>query len=1234
MSLRFIPKIAVRLLALVALLSCTLGLAAQDTASIVGTVSDSSGAVIPGVQINLVNTRTGATWQATTNSVGTYLINDLPPGPGYKITFSHGGFESLLVSDIYLNVGVTSTRNGKLRLGQISQEVQISAGNAGNTLDTTDATVGSNFNMDLVDELPIQIRDSPAALFTLQPGVNGTGEVNGARSDQNNVTLDGLDVNDFATGQAFSVVGNAPVDTVQEFHGETVGSQAQGGHAGGGQIEMVTKSGTNTFHGEASEYNRVTLTEANEWFNNNDGVARAPLVRNQFGAQLGGPILKDRLFFFFSYNGRRDNQGASVENSVPIPAFSGINGTQGLNYIGGGANCDGNARLNNSEASCIETLSQANVAAIDPQNMGFNTPLFNFVQKRYPLPNDQTGGDGINTEGFRFNAPVDRVENDYVSKIDYTINNSMKAFLRFSIQRDGYGDSVNYAAPIQFPGDPETHAITNHSYGWVAGHTWTINSRMVNQASYGRNISALNFPTLYNPTGATAWTFSAFTSPYSSPSSQKRTVPVDMLRDDFNWQKGRHNLNFGGTFKHILTSSQLVSDFNSTNIGLGGYLAQLDSTLRPSDIETADQVANGNYDTAFTFALGNFGSTSSNWNYNASENVENPGSPANRHYLYYETEGYAGDTWKITPSLTLDYGVRYQWYTVPYEVNGFEGIQQFSVDQYFYGDRIPQSASGSFDLPLITYSPGGKANHAKGFYQPDYKDFAPRVGFAWNPGFYQHKTVIRGGASLVYDHVVSNALNFLQDQSSYLYQSSSTLNFGAPGGTAAQSLSAPGQRFGAIDTPPPFAPAPAITVPYTPYGQQGLAEYVGNYAIDPSLRTPYSITYNFGVQQEFPGNFMMDINYVGRLGRRLIAEADASQIIDFPDTTSGGTGQLMSTAFANVTKAIRAGQNPAPQEWFETVFAPGFGVANGAASNTDFLVQALGSYFYYGDMGDTIQTLAANGLIPPNVGVPSQFAGNIFITNKGFSSYNGLLFSLHKRPSHGLEFDFNYTFSHSIDNNSTIANSSGETICNLQNMRICRANSDFDIKNQITATFVYKLPFGRGADFASNVPFWLNEVIGGWDVSGIPSWQTGSPFNINSDATLLSLYHNGPAFLTGSAGAVQPHVHKASDGSVNYFAAGSNAASNFTGDIGLTFGARNNLRNPNYAGIDMAVGKAFPIYADRLKLKFRAEAYNATNHPSFSGPSGASIASGGSFGEILGTTSAARVMQFSLRLEF
>lgn len=1235
-------------------------LRAQDVASITGIVTDQTGAVVPGVNVTLENSSTNTSFKAVTNSVGSYTIANASPGPGYKITFSAAGFKPVVILDMYLNVNSTRTQNAQLSVGGPAQTIEVSASAESVTLNTTDATVGNNFEVQFLNDLPVANRDSPAALFTQQPGTTLSGAVTGARVDQDNVTLDGLDVNDNETGNFGAIVASAPVDSVQEFRGVTAGPLSNAGEGGGGQYELVTRSGTNDFHGAVVEYHRDTDTEANDWFNNNARVGRPPLIRNQFGGNVGGPIKKEKAFFFFDWNSRRDTLSHLVERVVPMASLR--NGTVSYKNNTGG----------------IATATSSQEASLDPLGIGFNSSLQSVITSRYPAPNDLSGGcdsrytsicsDLVNTAGFRFNAPFPFTENDYVGRVDYNLTGTQKLFGRVTFARENSTQNA-----IQYPGDPQTFPFLDKSYGWVVGHTWTIGGTKANQASYGETYENYSFPNTYNPNGITQYSFGGnpsggtiLSAPYASASNaQSRTYPIPVIRDDFSWQKGKHSFAFGGTFKYINPHNQTILDYNSPTVGLGGHLSNLSTTagqpsLRPADIAT-DSASLASYDSEFTFALGRYQSVGSTFNYNAQGNVVPQGTGSVTDYRFYETELYFGDTWKLTPSFTISYGLRWQNYSVPYEVHGIESLPNLDFDQFF-GARIAQSAAGAqgpstdcnsqmgAGVPCVSYVLGGKANHGPGYFNPLYKNFAPRFAFAWSPA-QDRKTVFSGGGGIIYDHTVVSSIQYQAAQYSYLFQASADNPYGVSDDPNGSLKNDP--RFSGFSSPPPPPAAPAaIKAPYMPFVSGGIPYGLANglafnEGVDRNLKTPYSIGYNFGFQHEFPKGFLLKTTYVGRLGRRLLGQVDADQLIDFPDSI-GNSGQMMGDAFAKMETNLRAGTPISPQPWFENMLPAGVGAAFGFANNTDLVANGLAPYPYRGDFADTVEFLSALGLIPDNVGMGSQFSEFTYYTNKGFSSYNGMLATLHKNAGNGLQFDLNYTWSHSIDNVSVIANAPAiggyGFICDALRPRLCRGNSDFDVTNYLNGNFIYELPVGRGKSLAATAPFWLNEAIGGWEVSGLPSWHTGVAYFAASNAFVAGYANDAPAILTGPIADLKLQKHKDANGTLwAYQTDDAPATADFTGPVGFQIGTRNNLRGPGYFNLDMGLGKTFPIRENRINLKFRADAFNVLNHPNFDTPSNDITESSGKFGVISNTVGTrgnttddikARVLQGSLRLEF
>ena len=1215
---------------------------AQQFSAVSGVVSDKSGGTVSGVSVTLDNDKIGVHATTTTNDVGYYQFLRMTPSDSYRLTFAKDGFSKLLVDKVTLGVGVVETRNALLELGTVSQTVEVQV-SGGVTLNTTDATIGNVIDSKMIESLPVQLRDSPAALLGLQPGVvlagnndpsgNRDGAVTGARADQGNITIDGIDANDQATGQAFATVGNAPVDSVQEFRGITIGDTSDLGRSSGAQIQLVTKSGTNSLHGSAYEYHRNTVTEANSFFNNKNGIDRPALIQNQFGGSLGGPIKKDKLFFFFNYEGRRD---ASQDQELRIVPLDNVrNGV--LNYINNGPGCDSSATLQTAP-QCISSTPATgpnSVAALDPQGTGADAALLSFVTGRYPQANDLSAGDGINTGGLRFNAPSRLGNNTYVTRVDYRVTPNQNLFGRFNIVRSSQTDDINSVAQ-QFPGDPAPAAeITRRDYSFVIGHTWTISSAKTNQAIFGITSSRLGFPSIFQPAFPNSYTLAPTTngallsSPFPSLQSQFRIVPVPTIRDDFSWTKGHHLIQIGGTFKPQHQTSTQINDFNFVNIGLGGLLNSLTASERPSDI-LASTVARTEWDQTFPFLLGRFASVDTNFNLNADGSAQPTGAPKVRDYRYFEYEGYVQDSWRVTNSLTLTYGLRYLYYSVPYEVNGLQSVSDIGFQTYL-NDRVAAAAQGiegDNAIPFLTYDLGGQANKGgRDIYNSDPTNFAPRVAFAYNPTFRsgllgnifgERKTVIRGGASIVHDRVNANTINFIQDQVSYLFNTSGNTLFGDL---------ATDPRFTALGSLPVTNTPQPVTHPLTPFVDNngvpfGNAEGQFNYTVDNHFNTPYAYTFTFGIQRELPGNFLLDVAYSGRLGRKLFAQADAGQALNFKDNASG---QFLLPAFNALSQELRNGLTTVtPQPWFENQIFPGA---------TRLIANALSTLVVKGDLSDTLQALNGAGLLANNAGLAGQFSTNAYIGNFGSSSYNGLLVTLHKRASHGFQFDFNYTFSRSIDNVSSVANTVvGGLVCDATNFRVCRGPSDFDVTHLFSAYGVYDLPFGRGQAFGRNVNKGLNALIGGWQLSSIFTAHSGFAFSTNTGAFPVGFVFDSPAVQTGPSSALASHIHN-DGGQIQFFADPTATLSAFSNPFGGEIGNRNDLRGPAFVNFDFGLVKKFQMpWAESHAILFRADAFNAFNHTNFSDPS-ANINSP-TFGQITTQANANRVMQFSLRYEF
>jgi hypothetical protein len=1275
---------------------------AQDVASMTGVVTDKSGGVVSDAHLKLMDTRTGTSYQAKSANDGSYKFPKLPPGPGYRLTVTKDGFETVTISDLYLPVATTTTQNLQLEIGSVSQTVEVkSEGSV--SLNTTDSSIGNTFDSRTIASLPNEFRGNSANLLRLEPGVvsadttNGlddagfsrNGSVAGARADQDNITVDGIDSSDFNVGRAFAQVAATPVDAIQEFRTEVANPLSDLGRGSGAQTVITTKSGTNQWHGNAREYHRNTVTEANDFFSNSNGVPRPTLIRNQFGAGIGGPIKKDKLFFFFDYDARRDASQKPVLNVVPLAHVH-----QGeIAYINSNPGCTASATLQ-SAPNCITILTPAQVAAIDPCSQagacpgvapGFNQALLNLFNTRYPAANDLGAGDGINTGGLQFNAPNPNTVNTYTTRVDYNISDKQKLFVRFNFfNQHAITAGLN---SIQFPGDPVSNPEVVQDRAWAIGHTWTISANAVNQFVYGEarnfvtDLATLTGPA--NPGGDPSvyqlnFLFpTGITNPYARQGGSSAVNPVPTFRDDFSLQRGKHSFQFGGLWKPIKTRSVLINNLNFENEGINFTNSSLDATLRPADIlNDPNGVAASNWDAAFSSFLGVAPLQFTVYNYYKNGQLTPGAQGQRRDYRYYEYEAYGQDTWKVRSDLTFTLGLRYGYDSVPYEVNGLETIPNAD-----WADIVStrsanglSGTSGFLSAPLLTYTLAGKGNPGgQPLYQGDKLNFSPRLALAWNPSyrngllggvFGDRKTVLRLGASRIYDHTALSAVNFNQDQSNFVFGGATSFAF--QGQTAQQYLTGSPRvsSFNETFVPPTIPPFSTTVTPFTSGSGPTLNVFgtntgqFGNFVIDPHYKTPYSLVYSAGVQRELPGSFQLEVDYVGRFGRRLSALGDAGQLIDFVDPTSkqslvgaisalemesrqGGTGlpvsQIQPLPFLENQIGAAVGQNC-------STFAPTLGPYTNCSQ---FVYANNLTPLQQGNTLNVVRGLLAQGALLPGVGLSPQFLTNYYFGNKAYSDYNAMIAVLRKRLSRNIQMDFNYTFSHSIDNASGIARANGNPAANAQsymcdsiNLNVCKGNSEFDVTHQISANAIYDLPLGRAQWIGRNSASWLNQIIGGWQVAGIVTWRSGFAFPVQGNASTTTFDTAAyPLFIgNSSALAVNPHPDPNLSGGLQLFANPTAALAAFAPPTGLQVGSRDELRGPHFSNTDLALSKNFPLFGEKYKLQFRTEAYNVFNHPNFALPQNINF-EGSNFGQIVSTVSnsgdeSARVLQFALRLDF
>jgi len=777
------------------------------------------------------------------------------------------------------------------------------------------------------------------------------------------------------------------------------------------------------------------------------------------------------------------------------------------------------------------------------------------------------------------------------------------------------------------------------------GHSWTITNSLFNQLTIGNSHSGLEFPNGFQPAFPNEFTFGTLSAPFAGIDTQSRIVDTPTFRDDATWTKGGHTFFFGFQFKPIKSVSGLVNDFNNVTVGLGGNVLELDESLRPANIGGGLS----QYDASFAFLLGRIGQLNTTYTYTREGIANAPGTGKIRDFRYNEYEYYAQDNWKLRNDLTVNLGLRYQYYSPPYEANGFQAGNDVDLKELF-AKRLANGASGvggDTAEPLLSYTLIGKKNNGRPYYEGDKNNFAPRVGFAYSPSFSKgfmksvfgdRQTSIRGGAALVYERV-GGGLTFIQDQLSYLFDNVTNTAFGDDVDPSSSLANDP--RFTSLTTLPVNNTAPLITNPITPFVDGGVpfgnAAGAFNYTIAQDFQVPYSYQYSIGFQRELPGNFLLDVSYAGRLGKKLFTQADAAQIVDFKDPASGQTLIQALNAIQSQLLAGTATTAVTLQPFFENQGALAGFPCGGFGGCTRVVSRFATALARRGDAGDIVQFLNANGVLRNNVGISGQFADNVYITNLGHSRYDGLLISLQKRFSQGLQFDFNYTYSFSKDNNSSVANTViGGLLYDLRDPNIGYGPSDFDIRHLINVNGIWELPFGRGKWIGGDIPGWANTFIGGWQLSGIYTYRSGLPFSVLTNSFPVSFTLESPAVFLGNSGAVGGNID-ATGSSINFFGDATAAAAARAAFRNVTngeTGSRNVLRGPSFWNVDLSLAKNFKLPWEGHRIQLRMDAFNAFNRNVFANPAVSLFNAASTFGQITTSATSPREVQFAVRWDF
>ncbi|HTW81851.1 MAG TPA: TonB-dependent receptor [Terracidiphilus sp.] len=1248
-------------LPLAACLFATFLLPAQTaTTSLHGTITDQTGAVVPGVRVMIANPDTGAKAERVTDTHGDYDFEQIAPGK-YNIVAQATGFAvQKQVAELLVNQA--GRVDFKLGIEHSAETVEVI--DEATALNTTDATIGTPFDTHQIQSLPFE-GNNVLDLLSLQAGVlflgdqtqeqmnsdSRSGAVDGARSDQSNVTLDGLDDNDQNEGYAFSGVLRSTRDSVEEFRVVTTNSNADSGRSSGAQVSLVTRSGTNAYHGSVYEYYRPTNTVANNWFNKQaeieSGLPNIPpkLLRNTFGGSFGAPIKKDKLFYFVAYEGQHTAEDAQVTQEVPTPSLLAGN----VIY-----STDSCASLN-PPASCVNnqvTLNPANIASMDPNCAGLGTcplgpgvnPAAEAYYAKLPPLNGYQEGDTVNLASFTFASPNPINLNTLIAKIDYVPSDKHRFFVRGNLQDD------HTTAPIQFPGQPAEYTLVDNSKGIAAGDVWTISPTIVNNLRYGlvrqgyANRGATNGPYV-SFQGISTLAPTGFTSSVVS-------VPTHNIVDDLTWIKGKHTLQFGANYRLVLnnrSSDATLYPHAGVTYELLGYgaIAGTGSSLDPDAFGFPQVASISAYDIAIADAVGMITSAEEYYNNSYSNGQLTPLPPnewVTHHYMTNELEYYGQDSWKLKPNLTLTIGLRHTLLQVPFERNGQEVVPTVNMGKWL-DNRWQGASKGNVVQPEFGFTQGGRANHAPGFWSMDKLDLAPRFAISYQPN---DKLTLRAGAGIYYDHFGQGIVDSFDQAGEFGLVTGDQAPVGA-----ADADSAP--RFSS-ETTVPTSIIPPITVtgptPVIPGDDLALA-----WGVDQSLTSPYSYAINAGYQLQLRKGLMLEETYTGRLGRHLLQMRDVATPSDLADPLSGTDYFTAERELDQMNDQSIPVNNVKPIAYWEDMFPWLVGVGGMSATqnvyNTYFQNNPGPEAGFRGNEASALFVLDVPGAFGGGCSAPTpsgcfryfdpQYSSLYDWSSMGTSSYNGLQFALHQQETHGVQFDLYYTLSKSIDLGSdaerTGANASGfggffSQIINVYNPKGNRGPSDYDVRSAVTVNSIGALPFGRGRLIGGNDNKLTDFFIGGWNVTGLMHWTSGLPFSSIDGLGWNTDWADQSWNVATSAIRSGGHQHD-SLGQPNAFKNQNEAINNVRPPYASETGERNFYRGDGYFSIDNGVAKNFAI-TERQQVKFAAEAFNVTNSVRFDP---ASISNDPYFGpQTYGQYSAlltqGRRMQFSLRYSF
>ena len=1176
---------------IVCLLLAVTALQAQVASTVTGTVVDPSGAVIPGATVSLqLIGSSSAAFSTKTNANGAFDIASAPPNT-YDLVVEAKGFLKLVMSNLVVEPSrVTDVQTLHLAITTSSQTVEVSE--ATTTVQTTSSDVSTTITKTQIQDLPTMNR-SPLGFLQTQAGINdarGNTTVNGQRSSYINVTLDGVNIQDnfIRTNDMDFLPNLLLLDQVAEV--TVAASNADASSSGGSsQVNFVTPSGGDQYHGALYWSNRNSKLAANSFFNNQAGVAIPHLNQNQIGGRVGGPILKNKLFFYFNYEAYRQKE-QTPENYTVLTStarngiFTESNGTQ------------------------VNLLSLMNVQA--------NPVLQSLLAKVPTAYNNFSRGDSStallrNTAGFQFNARDNRTRDNLTTKLDYNLSVKNTLSLTAIYNRDILDRPDEDATFDTVPNVTNDDVTRLFSAGWRFNPT----SNLTNEARFGFNLAPALF--VSQPTGYPFFVSgTSYTNPVNSFLSQGRFTDTYNWSDKANWVHENHTFSFGFTAQEVtIRAFNYASILPSYALGFGtgnqGLVASQLPGISSSDLSSAN--------TLLATLAGYLNTDTQLFNVTSRTSGYVNGAPNLRNYYFYNYASYVTDSWRIRHGLTATLGVHWDHYT---PVDERDSLALLPVME---GNNPIKTLLD----PAMVLNFAGKAV-GRPWYSPSMHEFAPNVGLAWSP-FRDGKTAVRAGYSIAY----------VDDNLAYaLSNSAVSTNAGLSTTVSNAGLS------GFISNSPPSLTIPAFQVPRT-LQQNYVINPSGNAVAmpDPGLTTPYVQQWNLSIEHNIK-NILASVRYVGNHGVKEIRGLDYNQVVIngllpafLQAQNNGFLAQKATGSFNPSYNANIAG----------SVALPYFAAMPSGGYLTNSTVEGYMQTGAVGELANFYQYNGVNG--PYNYYRNPYTLGANLLQNFSSSTYNALVVEAIKRMTRDLAFQANYVFSKNLSDSQGAQGTDFEPLLDMNNPKIEKARvAGMDLTNVFKANFTYTLPMGEGRRLSGGRA--VNKIINAWNIAGLFTLQSGTPFSILSGRATLnrsSRSTNNTADTTLTLGQLQNLFQLRMTGSGPYYVAASALGSDgravasdgtaafagqaffepAAGTIGTMQKAM--LDGPGVWDFDFKVSKDIKI-TESKSVQLRMDSTNFFNHTTWY--VGDQTLTSTTFGKITSQYYGNRLIQFALYFKF